>query len=87
MQIEKALHEMRTECAEVKVAAESKTLEARNMFEDAQRKYVEAETKLHSAESLRDEARRSERAAGRKLQEVESREDDLRRRMASFKSE
>ncbi|XP_021757469.1 protein CROWDED NUCLEI 4-like isoform X2 [Chenopodium quinoa] len=85
--IEKALHEMRTECAEVKVAAESKIAEAHSMFEDAQRKYAEAEAKLHSAESLRDEARRSERAAGRKLQEVESREDDLRRRMAAFKSD
>lgn len=85
--IEKALHEMRTECAEVKVAAESKMAESRSMVEDAQRKYVEAEAKLHTAESLRDEARRCERAAGRKLQEVESREDDLRRRMASFKSD
>lgn len=85
--IEKALHEMRAECAEVKVAAESKMAEARSMVEDAQRKYIEAEAKLHAAESLQEEARRSERAASRKLQEVEAREDDLRRRFVSFKSE
>lgn len=85
--IEKALHEMRAECAEVKIAAESKMAEARIMVEDAQRKYIEAEAKLHAAESLQEEARRSERAASRKLQEVEAREDDLRRRLVSFKSE
>jgi len=61
---------MRAECAEVKVATESKMVEARNMAEDAQRKYMEAEAKLHAAESLQEEARRSERAASRKLQEV-----------------
>ncbi|KAL2905554.1 Protein CROWDED NUCLEI 4 [Bienertia sinuspersici] len=85
--LEKALHEIRTECAEVKVASESKMVEARNMVEDAERKYAEAEAKLRTAEFLRDEARRSERAAGRRLQEIEAREDDLRRRMASFKSD
>ncbi|KAK9670009.1 hypothetical protein RND81_13G170300 [Saponaria officinalis] len=84
--IEKALHEMRAECAEVKITAESKMAEASSLVEDTQQKYVEAEVKLRAAESLRDEARRSERAAGRKLQEVEAREDDIRRRMTSFKS-
>ncbi|XP_057528538.1 protein CROWDED NUCLEI 4 isoform X2 [Amaranthus tricolor] len=85
--LEKALHEMRTECAEVKVTAECKISEAHTMIEAAQGKFIEAEAKLRSAESLRDEARRSKCAAERKLQEVEAREDDLRRRMASFKSD
>ncbi|XP_074294304.1 nuclear matrix constituent protein 1b-like [Silene latifolia] len=85
--IEKALHEMRAESAEVKIAADIKMAEARSLVEDTQQKYAEAEEKLRAAESLRDEVRRSERAAGRKLQEVEGREDDLRRRITSFKSD
>lgn len=85
--IEKALHEMRAECAEAKVAAEIKLCEARNMVESAEKKFVEAEAKLHAAESLEAEANRYHRAAERKLHEVEAREDDLRRRIISFKSD
>ncbi|GLT44235.1 hypothetical protein SLA2020_181440 [Shorea laevis] len=85
--IEKTLHEMRAESAETKVAAESKLAEARNMMEDAQKKFVEAEVKLRSAESLQGEASRFHRTAERKLQEVEAREEDLSRHIMSFKSE
>ncbi|CAL5436347.1 unnamed protein product [Camellia sinensis] len=85
--IEKALHEMRAEYAETKVAAESKLAEAQSMVEDAQKKYTEAEVKLHAAESLEAEANRYHRIAERKLHEVEAHEDDLRRRIMSFKSE
>lgn len=87
MQVEKALHEMRTECAEAKVAAKTKLAEARRRMEDAQEKYTEAESKLRTAESLETEAKRFHRTAERKLQEVEAREDDLRRQIISFKSE
>ncbi|XP_058185534.1 protein CROWDED NUCLEI 4-like [Rhododendron vialii] len=85
--IEKALHEMRAECAETKFAAEIKLCEARSMVENAEKKFVEAEAKLHAAESLEAEANRYHRAAERKLHEVEAREDDLRRRIISFKSD
>ncbi|KAJ0039636.1 hypothetical protein Pint_27829 [Pistacia integerrima] len=85
--IEKALHEMRAESAEIKVAAECKLAEARIMIEDAQRKFVEAEAKLRAAESLEAEASRFHRSAERKLKEVETREDDLSKRIVSFKSE
>lgn len=85
--IEKALHEMRAECAETKVAAEIKLCEARSMEENTEKKFVEAEAKLHAAESLEAEANRYHRAAERKLHEVEAREDDLRRRIISFKSD
>ncbi|VFQ58333.1 unnamed protein product [Cuscuta campestris] len=85
--IEKALHEMRTEYAEAKVAAEAKLTEARSLMEDAQKKYTEAELKLHTAESLETEARRFRCTAERKLREVEDREDDLRRQILSFKSD
>lgn len=87
MQIEKTLHEMRAEYAEVKVAADSKFAEARKMVEDALKKMTEAEEKMHRAESLEAEAARYHRTAERKLHEVEEREDDLRRRIMSSKSE
>lgn len=78
---------MRAELAEAKVAAETKLAEARNMMENAQKKFMEAEEKLHAAESLEAEASRFHRNAERRLREVEDREDDLRRRIMSFKSE
>ncbi|KAL6955025.1 branched-chain-amino-acid transaminase [Sarracenia purpurea var. burkii] len=85
--IEKALHEMRAECAETKVAAEIKLCEGRSMVENAENKFAEAEAKLHEAKSLEAEANRYQRVAERKLHEVEAREDDLRRRIVSFKSD
>ncbi|KAK9109799.1 hypothetical protein Sjap_017859 [Stephania japonica] len=85
--IEKTLREIRAEYAESKVAADSKMAEARNMLEDAQKKFSEAEIKMCSVESLQEDANRYRRAAERKLQEVEEREDDVRRRLTTFKSE
>ncbi|KAL8130513.1 hypothetical protein V2J09_019668 [Rumex salicifolius] len=85
--LEKALHEMRVECAEVKVAAESKMAVANKMIEDAQMKLSEAKIKFQAGESLQDEAGRYNRTAERKLHEVEAREDDLRRRIMSFTSD
>lgn len=78
---------MRAEYAEVKVAADCKFAEARDMVEDALKKLTEAEEKMRSAESLEAEATRYHRTAERKLHEVEEREDDLRRRIMSSKSE
>ncbi|XVE82980.1 hypothetical protein DITRI_Ditri16bG0049500 [Diplodiscus trichospermus] len=85
--IEKALHEMRAESAETKVAADSKLAEAYIMIEDAQKKFAEAEVKIHDAKSLETEASLFQRTAERKLQEVEAREDDLGRRVVLFKND
>ncbi|KAI4327303.1 hypothetical protein L6164_019780 [Bauhinia variegata] len=85
--LEKALREIRTECAETKVSAESKFAEAHSLIDEAQRKFVEVEAKVQAAESLQAEANRYNHIAERKLQEVEGREDDLRRRIISFKSD
>ncbi|KAJ1376032.1 hypothetical protein SESBI_50365 [Sesbania bispinosa] len=83
--IASALHEMRTECAETKVAAESKFAEARQLIDEAQKKFTEAEAKLRAAESLQAEANRYNSVAERKLHDVEAREDNLRRKIISFK--
>ncbi|KAH1082511.1 hypothetical protein J1N35_022272 [Gossypium stocksii] len=85
--IEKALHEMRAESAETKVAAESRLAEARIMIEDAQKKFAESEVKFHAAKSLQTEASLFQRTAERKLQEVEAREEDLSRRIVLFKND
>ncbi|KAE8693375.1 Adenylate kinase 1 isoform 2 [Hibiscus syriacus] len=85
--IEKALHEMRAESAETKVAAESRLAEARIMIEDAEKKIAEAEAKFHVAKSLQAEATLIQRDAKRKLQEVEAREDGLCRRIVLFKND
>ncbi|KAI4338911.1 hypothetical protein MLD38_023918 [Melastoma candidum] len=85
--LEKALHEMRAESAETKVAAEGRLSESRSVMENTQKKLVEAEEKLRAAESLKAEASRYRNLAERKIHEVEGREDDMRRRIESFKSE
>ncbi|KAK7263285.1 hypothetical protein RJT34_30872 [Clitoria ternatea] len=85
--LEKALHEMRTESAETKVAAESKFAEAHQLIDEAQKKFTEAEAKVRAAESLQGEANRYNSVAERKIRDVEAREDNLRRQIISFKSE
>ena len=49
---------MRTECAETKVAAESKLAEAHQLTDEAEKKFTEAEAKVHAAESLQADANR-----------------------------
>ncbi|XP_020229599.1 protein CROWDED NUCLEI 4 [Cajanus cajan] len=85
--LEKALHELRTESAETKVAAESKFAEARQLIDEAQKKITEAEAKVRAAESLHADANRYHNLAERKLRDVEAREDNLRRQIISFKSD
>ncbi|XP_020092264.1 protein CROWDED NUCLEI 4-like [Ananas comosus] len=85
--VEKALHEVRAELAEIKVAYERKLAETHLITEVAQRKFEEAEKKLLAAKSLEADAKLTRDAALRSLHDVEAREDDLRRRLISFESE
>ncbi|KAK7386341.1 hypothetical protein VNO78_26507 [Psophocarpus tetragonolobus] len=85
--LEKALHELRTENAETKVAAESKFAEARQLIDEAQNKFTEAEDKVRAAESLQEETNRYRNVAERKLRDIEAREDNLRRQIISFKTD
>ncbi|VAH80238.1 unnamed protein product [Triticum turgidum subsp. durum] len=77
--LEKALHDMRAETAEIKVSYETKSAEALEMMDTAQKKFDEAEEKLLAAKSLEAECTRARNAALRTLQDMEEREDQLRR--------
>ncbi|EMS49103.1 hypothetical protein TRIUR3_16431 [Triticum urartu] len=77
--LEKALHDMRAETAEIKVSYETKLSEALEMMDTAQKKFDEAEEKLLAAKSLEAECTRARNAALRSLQDMEEREDQLRR--------
>ncbi|XP_044977169.1 nuclear matrix constituent protein 1b-like [Hordeum vulgare subsp. vulgare] len=77
--LEKALHDMRAETAEIKVSYETKSAEALRMMDTAQNKFDEAEEKLLAAKSLEAECTRARNAALRSLQDMEEREDQLRR--------
>ncbi|KAF8766218.1 hypothetical protein HU200_007724 [Digitaria exilis] len=85
--LEKALHDMRGEVAEVKVSYEAKLSEALQMIDAAQKKFDEAEDKLLAAKSLEAESIRSRSASLRSLQDIEDREDQLRRDKISFELE
>ncbi|TVU34992.1 hypothetical protein EJB05_16854 [Eragrostis curvula] len=85
--LEKALHDMRGERAEIKVSYELKLAEALQMMETAQKKFDEAEEKLLAAKSMEAESIRSRNAAMRSLQDIEDREDQLRRYRNSWELE
>eukprot|EP00252_Welwitschia_mirabilis_P007247 TRINITY_DN1845_c0_g1_i1.p1 TRINITY_DN1845_c0_g1~~TRINITY_DN1845_c0_g1_i1.p1 ORF type:complete len:1226 (+),score=434.58 TRINITY_DN1845_c0_g1_i1:607-4284(+) len=85
--LERALREMRTEHAEIKVNAENKLAEAREIVASTEEKSLRADSKLHSAEALQAEASRLRSETERKLQEIETLESTLRRERHSFKTE
>lgn len=85
--LEKALHDMRGETAEIKVSYEAKLAEAFQIMETAQKKFDEAEEKLLAAKSLEAESIRTRSASLRSLQDIEDREDQLRRYRLSIEHE
>ncbi|GLJ27154.1 hypothetical protein SUGI_0532370 [Cryptomeria japonica] len=85
--LEKALHEMRAESAEIKFVSETKLAKAHELMASTEEKSLTAESRLHAGEALQAEANRKRADAERLLQDVEAREDELRRQRQSFKSE
>ncbi|KAL4195715.1 hypothetical protein AMTRI_Chr04g179690 [Amborella trichopoda] len=85
--LENALHEMRTEFAEIKFTADKKLAEARSLVASIEEKSLEAEAKLRSADAQLAEASRKSSNLERQLQEIETRESVLRRERQSLKAE
>ncbi|KAH9304860.1 hypothetical protein KI387_009264, partial [Taxus chinensis] len=85
--LEKALHEMRAESAEIKFVSENKLAKARELVAATEEKSLAAESKLYAGEALQAEASRKHADAERLVQDVEAREDELRRQRQAFKSQ
>ncbi|KAG6618008.1 hypothetical protein I3842_Q135600 [Carya illinoinensis] len=85
--LEKALHEMRSENAEIKFTADSKLAEATALVTSLEEKSLEVEAKLHAAEAKFAEVSRKSSEIERKSHELEAREAALQRDRLSLISD
>ena len=87
LKLEKALHEMRSENAEIKFTADSRLAEANALVTSIEEKSLEVEAKLRAADAKLAEVSRKTSEIERKSQEVESWESALRMERLSFIAE
>ncbi|XP_010552342.1 PREDICTED: protein CROWDED NUCLEI 1-like [Tarenaya hassleriana] len=87
LDLEKALHELRSENAEIKFTADSKLAEANALVRSVEEKSLEVEAKLRATDAKLAEVSRKISEVERKSKELESRESSLQRERLSYIAE
>ncbi|KAL9685596.1 hypothetical protein QQ045_023047 [Rhodiola kirilowii] len=85
--LEQALHQMRSEYAEIKFTSDSKLAEANALVSRVEEKSLEVEAKLHAADARLAEVSRKSEEIERKLLKADAREDALRKEYTNFSNE